>query len=205
MKIICIGRNFAKHAKELGNTLPEQPLFFLKPDSAVLPHRHPFVIPEWTNDVHYEVELILRINRLGKYIQPEFAHRYFTEVGLGIDFTARDIQQACKANGHPWERAKAFDGSAVVSNRFVPLADLGKAVDELTFRLEKNGEVVQEGNSADMLFHPHDLIADVSTVMTLKMGDLLYTGTPEGVGPVAPGDVLEGFLEGTSMFEINVR
>lgn len=205
MKIICIGRNYAKHARELGNDLPTRPLFFLKPDSAVLPARHPFVIPEWTNDVHYEVEVILRINRLGKYIQPEFAHRYFAEVGLGIDFTARDIQQECKTKGHPWERAKAFDGSAVISSDFLNLADIGKNVDELDFRLEKNGEVVQQSNTSNMLFHPHDLIAEVSTVMTLKMGDLMFTGTPEGVGAVADGDLLEGYLQDQKMFSVTVR
>lgn len=204
MKIICIGRNYAKHAQELGNAIPEEPLFFLKPDSAILPYRHPFFIPDWTRDVHYEVELIVRINRLGKYIQPEFAHRYYEEIGLGIDFTARDIQKECKEKGRPWEKAKAFDGSAVVSKDFLPLKDVGE-IGNVPFSLKKNGELVQNGHSSDMLFHVDQLIAHVSQFMTLKIGDLLFTGTPEGVGPVQAEDELEGFLGDTSMFQIQVR
>lgn len=205
MKLICIGRNYAQHAHELGNDVPGEPLFFLKPDSAILPHRHPFYIPEWTEDVHYEVEVIVRISRLGKYIQEEFSPRYYTEVGLGIDFTARDVQARCKEKGHPWEKAKAFDGSAVVSSHFLPLDKLGKGIQDLDFRLEKNGEVVQSGNTSHMLFGVDHLVAYTSKYMTLKMGDLLFTGTPEGVGPVASEDVLEGFLEDTPMFKVRVK
>lgn len=205
MKIICIGRNYADHAKELKNELPSEPLFFLKPDSAVLPAHNPMFIPEWTNDLHYEVEVIVKINRLGKYIEPRFAPTYYSEIGLGIDFTARDVQEACKAKGHPWEKAKAFDGSAVVSKQFFTLADLGKPVNDLAFRLEKNGEVVQRGSTADMLFSVDHIIAHISRFMTLKIGDLVFTGTPSGVGPVTIGDTLTGHLEDREMFRVNIR
>jgi 2-keto-4-pentenoate hydratase/2-oxohepta-3-ene-1,7-dioic acid hydratase in catechol pathway len=205
MKIICIGRNYADHAKELKNDLPTEPMFFLKPDSAVLPAHNPFFIPEWTTDLHYEVELIVKINKLGKYIEPQFAHTYYTEIGLGIDFTARDLQDECKRKGHPWEKAKAFDGSAVVSKQFIDLTALGGDVANLHFRLEKNGVTVQTGHTADMIFHVDDLIAHVSKYMTLKIGDLMYTGTPAGVGPVAIGDTLTGYLADREMFRVNIR
>lgn len=204
MKIICIGRNYADHAKELKNDLPTSPLFFLKPDSAVLPSHNPMYIPEWTNDLQYEVEVIVKINRLGKYIERDYAHTYYDHVGLGIDFTARDIQEACKAKGHPWERAKAFDGSAVVSKQFIALDELGP-IDNLAFYLEKNGQEVQRGNTADMLFHVDEIIAYVSQYMTLKIGDLIYTGTPAGVGPVAIGDTLTGYLMGREMFKVGIK
>ena len=205
MKIICIGRNYADHAKELKNDLPTEPMFFLKPDSAVLPAHNPFFIPEWTTDLHYEVELIVKINKLGKYIEPKFAHTYYAEVGLGIDFTARDLQDECKRKGHPWEKAKAFDGSAVVSKQFIELSELGGDIANLHFRLEKNGVTVQTGHTADMIFHVDELIAHVSKYMTLKMGDLMYTGTPAGVGPVAIGDTLTGYLGEREMFRVNIR
>ncbi len=205
MKIICIGRNYADHAKELKNDLPTEPMFFLKPDSAVLPAHNPFFIPEWTTDLHYEVELIVKINKLGKYIEPKFAHTYYAEVGLGIDFTARDLQDECKRKGHPWEKAKAFDGSAVVSKQFIDLSELGGDIANLHFRLEKNGVTVQTGHTADMIFHVDELIAHVSKYMTLKIGDLMYTGTPAGVGPVAIGDTLIGYLGDREMFRVNVR
>jgi 2-keto-4-pentenoate hydratase/2-oxohepta-3-ene-1,7-dioic acid hydratase in catechol pathway len=205
MKIICIGRNYAQHAVELGNAIPEEPLFFLKPDSAVHLNKHPFYLPDWSNDIHYEVEVIVRINRLGKAIAPQFASKYYEEVGLGIDFTARDVQEACKAKGHPWERAKAFDHSAVVSQRWFPVTDFPAGIQGLAFQLKRNGEVVQNGNTRDMLFPVDDLIAHVSRYMTLKVGDLLYTGTPAGVGRVEPGDELEGFLEGESCFRVAVK
>jgi 2-keto-4-pentenoate hydratase/2-oxohepta-3-ene-1,7-dioic acid hydratase in catechol pathway len=205
MKIICIGRNYADHAAELGNAVPEEPLFFLKPDSAVLMHRHPFYLPDWTNDVHHEVELLVKISRVGKSIAPEFAHRYFEEVSLGIDFTARDVQAQLKTKGQPWEKAKAFDGSAVVSRKWLKLSDVGGDVADLAFSLEKNGEQVQAGHSGQMLFTLPALIAHVSRFMTLKVGDILFTGTPAGVGPVAPGDVLKGHLCGQEMFEVEIR
>lgn len=203
MKIICIGRNYAEHAKELGNALPTEPVFFCKPDSALLPKGNPFYIPDWTNDVHYEVELVLRIDRLGKHITEEFAPRYFGAVGLGIDFTARDVQEELKKKGLPWEKAKGFDGSAVISQEFVSIEDLPK--EQIQFTLTQNGEVVQSGNSADMIFNFNQIVSYVSRFMTLKIGDLIFTGTPSGVGKVNPGDVLTGNLEGRPMFQVKVK
>jgi acylpyruvate hydrolase len=204
MKIICIGRNYREHALELGNATPEEPVFFCKPDSAILLKGHPFFIPEWTNDLHYEVELVYRISRLGKHIAEEFAPRYYTEVGLGIDFTARDVQEELKKKGLPWEKAKSFDGSAVVSEEFIPLHEFSNAK-EISFSLKKNGVDVQLGNSRDMVFSIDRIIAHVSRYMTLKMGDLIFTGTPSGVGPVMIGDNLEGFLDTKSMFRVRVK
>ena len=205
MKIVCIGRNYADHAAELGNAEPSEPLFFFKPESAVLHKDHPFAIPEWTDDCHFEVELIVRMERAAKWISEEHAGRCYTHIGLGIDFTARDVQSALKAKGKPWEKAKAFDGSAVVSRDWVPLADLGGDVQDIRFELLKNGEVVQSGHTADMLFPVDALISHVSKYSTWKTGDLLFTGTPAGVGPVKPGDRLEGRLDGRSMFTVDVR
>lgn len=204
MKIVCIGRNYADHATELGNAVPAEPLFFFKPESALLHKDHPFAIPEWTSDCHYEVELVVRMDRAAKWIEPEHAGRCFTQIGLGIDFTARDVQRQLKADGKPWEKAKAFDGSAVLSKGWVPLADLGGDIQDVRFSLLKNGEVVQSGHTADMLFPVHELIAHVSKYSTWKTGDLLYTGTPAGVGPVKSGDHLEGRLDGRSMFALDV-
>ncbi|MEC8401785.1 MAG: fumarylacetoacetate hydrolase family protein [Bacteroidota bacterium] len=204
MKIICIGRNYADHARELGNQVPEQPVVFLKPQSAILSHKHPFYIPEWTQEVHHEVELVVKIDRLGKTILEQHAPRYYSEVGLGIDFTARDIQSELKAKGHPWERAKAFDGSAVVGG-FLPLSELGGEVQDLDFTLTNRGEVVQRGNTGDMLFSVNRIVAEVSKFMTLKVGDLLFTGTPAGVAAVASGDRLVGTLAGHDLFAVNVK
>ncbi len=204
MKIICIGRNYADHAKELGNNVPTEPVFFCKPDSAILPKGNPFYIPEWTSDMHYELELVYRIERLGKNISEEFAHRYYSEVSIGIDFTARDVQEEQKKKGLPWEKAKAFDGSAVIANEFVAIESL-KDQSNIGFELFKNGELVQSGHSSDMIFPINKVIAHVSQFMTLKIGDLIYTGTPSGVGPVVPGDVLEGFLEGKKMFKVQIK
>lgn len=203
MKIICIGRNYAEHAKELGNALPTEPVFFCKPDSALLPKGNPFYIPDWTNDVHYEVELVLRIDRLGKHISEEFAPRYYGAVGLGIDFTARDIQEDLKKKGLPWEKAKGFDGSAVVSQEFIPVEQL--PADAIPFALQKNGIVVQSGNSADMIFGFNSIVSYVSRYMTLKIGDLIFTGTPSGVGKVSPGDALVGTLTDRTMFRVKVK
>ncbi|HBP44568.1 MAG TPA: 2-hydroxyhepta-2,4-diene-1,7-dioate isomerase [Flavobacteriales bacterium] len=205
MKLICIGRNYADHVSELGNVTLNEPLFFLKPDSAVLPHRHPFYIPPWTGEVHHEIELLVRITRNGKNIAPEFAHRYFDELSLGIDFTARDVQSALKAKGHPWEKAKGFDGSAVLSKKWIPKATWKGGWELACFTLKKNGRVVQSATAESMIFHVHDLIAYVSQYMTLKMGDVIFTGTPAGVGPVADGDVLEGFLDEYSMFRVQIH
>ena len=205
MKLICIGRNYADHAKELGNKVPSEPLFFLKPDSAILPHRHPFYIPEWTQEVHYEVELLVRITRNGKSVALEFAHRYYEEVSLGIDFTARDVQSAAKSDYNPWEKAKAFDGSAVVSREWIAKDHWAEGWEHVPFELKKNGTVVQSATAESMLFHVDQLIAHVSKYMTLKMGDILFTGTPSGVGAVADGDVLEGTLDGARMFRVQVH
>ena len=203
MKIICIGRNYSEHAKELGNETPKEPVFFLKPDTAISPKGHPFFIPDFSNNVQHEVELVVRINRLGKYIEEKFAHKYYEQIGLGIDFTARDIQQELKVKGLPWEKAKGFDGSAVISRKYLDKKELEMA--DLNFSLKKNGTVMQSGNTQQMLFKIDQIIAYISQFYTLKIGDLIYTGTPSGVGQVNPGDFLEGFIEEQKMFEVKVR
>ena len=205
MKIICIGRNYLDHATELGNPVPSEPMFFLKPDSSVLYKRHAFYIPDWTKEVHYEVELVVKILKLGKAIQTRYASRYYAEVGLGIDFTARDVQSKLKAAGHPWEKAKSFDGSAVVSEEFISLDRLGKNIQNLQFDLSINGMKVQAGSTSDMIFKVDDLISYVSQFMTLKTGDLIFTGTPSGVGPIKSGDKITGTLEGFQMLNVNVK
>ena len=205
MKIICIGRNYAEHAAELGNPKTESPLFFLKPDSAILTKKHAFYLPDWTDDMHYEVEVVIKINRLGKAIDKKFANRYYSEIGLGIDFTARDVQTELKANGHPWEKAKAFDGSAVVSEKFIPLEELGGDVQNINFDLCLNNSLVQKGNTRDMIFSVDDLIVYLSKYMTIKTGDLIFTGTPAGVGAVESGDLLTGSLEGNPMLSVRIR
>ena len=204
MKIICIGRNYGAHAKELGNELPQEPVFFCKPDSAILPKGNPLYIPEWTKDLHYEVELVYRIHRLGKNIDQAHASRYYDAVSLGIDFTARDVQEAQKQARLPWEKAKAFDGSAVISSHWLDIQAPEK-MEELHFRLDKNGETVQRGNSHDMIFSIDAIIAYVSQFMTLKIGDLIFTGTPAGVGPVQIGDVLKGYLGEQEMFQVKIK
>ncbi len=203
MKIICIGRNYSDHIAELKNATPKVPLFFMKPETAIIRAGLPFYYPDFSSDVHYEIELILRICKLGRHIDERFAHTYYEEVGIGIDFTARDIQRACQQNGHPWEIAKAFDGSAALSD-FVPLNSLNEP-GNIRFSLKKNGVTVQEGHSSQMIHSFDKLIVHVSKFITLKMGDFLFTGTPSGVGPVKPGDVLEGFLEDKKMFELPVK
>jgi len=202
MKIICIGRNYAAHAAELGNEVAAEPVIFMKPDSAVFRQRDAFYIPDWTNDVHYELEVVVRINRLGKNIEAKFAPKYFAEFTVGIDFTARDVQSALKAKGLPWEKAKAFDQSAVLGD-FLSVDDFD--LSNLHFQLKKNGELVQDGNTSLMLHNISKLIEHSSQYFTLKIGDLLFTGTPEGVGPVAPGDLLEGFIEGKKVLNVKVR
>ena len=203
MKIICIGRNYTDHIAELENEKPENPVVFLKPDTAILLKGQPFFIPDFSQDVHHEVEVLVRINRIGKHIQPKFSHKYYDEIGLGIDFTARDLQAQLKAKGLPWEKAKGFDGAAVVG-KWVAKAELPQ-VDELQFSLRKNGETVQAGNTALMLWKIDELIAYVSQFFTLKIGDIIFTGTPAGVGPVAINDVLVGELEGRELFNIKVK
>jgi 2-keto-4-pentenoate hydratase/2-oxohepta-3-ene-1,7-dioic acid hydratase in catechol pathway len=203
MKIICIGRNYTKHIEELQNERPDEPVVFMKPDSAVLLKQHPFVIPEFSEDIHHELEIIVKINKVGKYIDAKFAHKYYDEIGVGIDFTARDLQQKLKDKGLPWEIAKAFDGSAVIGE-FMPKNNF-KSLENLTFELTKNGETVQKGNSSHMLWKIDELISYVSQYFTLKIGDIIFTGTPEGVGIVKPDDVLDGFLEGNKLFRIQVK
>ena len=204
MKIICIGRNYSEHIRELNNEVPDEPVIFMKPDSALLRNNEPFFIPDFSQDVHYECELIIRINRLGKNIESRFANRYFDEIGLGIDFTARDLQNKLKDKGLPWEKAKAFDRSAVISSEFIAKEKLPD-LNAIKFQLKKNGEVVQNGNSSYMLFPLEEIISQVSKYFTLKIGDLIYTGTPAGIGPVTIGDRLEGFLEGKKMFDFEVK
>jgi 2-keto-4-pentenoate hydratase/2-oxohepta-3-ene-1,7-dioic acid hydratase in catechol pathway len=203
MKIICIGRNYADHAKELGNSIPTEPMFFCKPDSSILPKGNPFFIPEWSHDIHYEVEVVFKIHRLGKYIQPEHAIKYISEIGLGIDFTARDVQEELKKKGFPWEKAKGFDGSAVISEKWIPIQEVN--LNDLKFGLKKNGEWVQQGNTKDMIFQIDKLIQHVSQYMTLKIGDIIFSGTPQGVGPVKSGDVLEGYIQETLFFELKIK
>jgi 2-keto-4-pentenoate hydratase/2-oxohepta-3-ene-1,7-dioic acid hydratase in catechol pathway len=204
MKIICVGRNYVAHAKELNNDVPDEPVLFMKPDTALLRNNDPFYIPEWTKDLHHEVELIIRINRLGKNIDKKFAHRYYNEIGLGIDFTARDVQNALKDKGLPWEKAKAFDHSAVVCPEFMLVESLPDR-NNIHFKLDINGKTVQEGNSSLMIFSFETIISQVSKYFTLKIGDLIYTGTPAGVGSVKIGDRLEGYLEGDKKFDFLVK
>ena len=201
MKIICIGRNYSDHVKEMGNSISKSPIFFLKPNSALLPKRNPFFIPNFSNEIHYEVELVYKIKKVGKSIDQSFSKNYYSEIGLGIDFTARDLQEECKKNGHPWEIAKSFDQSALVSENFMNLNSLNK----LNFSLLKNGEIVQESNANKMIFNIDQIISYVSNYMTLKTGDLIFTGTPSGVGPIKIGDCLEGFINDKSMFKVNIK
>lgn len=204
MKIICIGRNYVAHARELNNEIPEEPVFFMKPDSALLRNNDPFYIPDWTNEVHHEIELILRVCRLGKNIEKRFAHRYYDEIGLGIDFTARDVQNDLKKKGLPWEKAKAFDQAAVISNTFFPVS-IFPVQDAIKFNLKINGKTVQEGNSGLMIFGFDEIVSHISKYITLKIGDLIYTGTPAGVGPVKTGDHLEGFMEDKKLLDFMVK
>ena len=203
MKIICIGRNYASHIAELQNEKPEEPVIFMKPDSALVLKQHPFVIPEFSQDVHHEIELVVKINKVGKYIDKKFAHKYYDEITVGIDFTARDVQQKLKDKGLPWEKAKAFDGSAVVGD-FINKNEL-KTADNILFKLTNNSEVVQEGESQNMLWDIDEIIEYVSQYFTLKIGDLIFTGTPQGVAAVKSDDLLEGYLEGKQLFRIQVK
>ncbi|TGD58029.1 fumarylacetoacetate hydrolase family protein [Flavobacterium humi] len=203
MKIICIGRNYAEHIAELQNERPAEPVVFLKPDSAILLKQHPFVIPEFSDDIHHEVEVLVKISKVGKYIDAKFAHKYYEEIGLGIDFTARDLQSKLKEKGLPWEKAKAFDGSAVIGD-FLSIKNFN-SLENLTFELTNNGKTVQKGNTSHMLWKIDELIAYVSQYFTLKIGDVIFTGTPAGVAKVNPDDILEGFLEENKLFRIQVK
>ena len=204
MKIICVGRNYTDHISELKNEKPEEPVLFQKPDTSILLKKQPFFIPDFSNDIHYEVEVLVKIKKIGKHIQEKFAHKYYDEIGLGIDFTARDLQNKLKEKGLPWEKSKAFDGAAVISDKWLQKEEL-PAVDELNFRLEKNGEVVQSSSTVHMLWKIDELIAYISSYFTLKIGDIIFTGTPAGVGKVATDDRLVGYLEDQQMFSIKVK
>ena len=203
MKIICIGRNYADHAKEMKSKVPTSPMFFMKSDTSIIRPKEPFFYPDFSNDIHHECEIVVRINRLGKNIAEKFAHKYYDEIGLGIDFTARDLQAQCKEKGHPWEIAKSFDQSAALSSKFINKDQL--SLNDMNFALKKNDELVQSGNSNQMIFSIDAIIAYVSQFLTLKIGDLIYTGTPAGVGPVKIGDQLVGTLSGTEMFKLDIK
>ncbi|MCH8902376.1 MAG: fumarylacetoacetate hydrolase family protein [Bacteroidetes bacterium] len=203
MKIICVARNYAAHAKELNNPLPEKPVIFLKPDSAILRSDMPFFLPDFSKKMHYEGELVLKICKLGKNIKEEFAKTYYDEVTVGIDFTARDLQEECKKNGHPWEIAKAFDQSAAFGE-FIKISDLPD-LDEVGFHFDLNGELVQKAKPTDMIFSIDHIISYVSQFFTLKMGDLLYTGTPVGVGTVKIGDLMEGYIMDKKLLSVNIK
>lgn len=203
MKIFCIGRNYADHAKEMNSEVPSSPMFFMKADTSILRPGMPFFYPGFTKDIHYECELVVKINKVGKNISEKFAHTYYSEIGLGIDFTARDLQKECKEKGHPWEIAKSFEGSAPLSKDFLSKEELD--LDNLSFSLKQNDKIVQNGNSKDMIFKIDQLISYLSQFMTLKKGDLIYTGTPAGVGPIAIGDTLEGFIGEVKMFSVKVK
>ncbi|MEA1786247.1 fumarylacetoacetate hydrolase family protein [Arenibacter sp. GZD96] len=203
MKIICIGRNYVDHIAELANERPSDPVVFIKPDSAVLPKEQDFYIPDFSDDVHHEVEVLVKINKVGKHIAQEFAHSYYDEIGLGIDFTARDLQTKLKEKGLPWEKAKGFDGAAVIGT-WIPKSQI-QDINNLNFSLVKNGTIVQKGNTSHMLWKIDELVAYVSTFFTLKKGDILFTGTPAGVGKIMANDYLTGFLENETMFSVKIK
>ncbi|MFL2621749.1 MAG: fumarylacetoacetate hydrolase family protein [Flavobacteriaceae bacterium] len=203
MKIICIGRNYKNHVNELNNIVPTEPVIFLKPDTSIILKKQPFFIPDFSNDIHHEVEVIVKINRVGKYISKEFAHKYYDKIGLGIDFTARDIQQNQKKFGLPWEKAKAFDGSALIG-KWVNKTSFDD-INDINFSLMKNNELVQQGNTSQMLWDIDSIIAYVSSFFTLKIGDIIFTGTPAGVGAVKENDKLKGFINGDEFFDLKIR
>ena len=205
MKIIAVGMNYVAHCHELhaDEKLPEEPVIFMKPDTAILPKKTPFVIPEFSKDVHHEVEVLVKICKVGKYISPKFAHKYYDEIGLGIDFTARDLQSMLKEKGLPWEKAKAFDHSAIIGD-FLPKNNY-TSLENLNFELRKNSEIVQKGSTSMMLWNIDEIVSYVSQFFTLKKGDIIFTGTPKGVAAVQENDILEGFLEGKQMFKIQVK
>ena len=203
MKIFCVGRNYSDHAAELGNDVPDEPVIFMKPKSALLQPHTPFYYPEFTNELHYECELVLRISKNGKYIQEKFASKYYDAITTGIDFTARDIQDELKKKGLPWEKAKAWDNSAVIG-KWVPMANI-KNKREINFSFQKNKEVVQQGNSADMIFDFDYIVSYISNFFSINIGDLVFTGTPKGVGEIVVGDEVEAFLENESLLTLDVK
>jgi 2-keto-4-pentenoate hydratase/2-oxohepta-3-ene-1,7-dioic acid hydratase in catechol pathway len=203
MKIICIGKNYGEHNKEMQSEHPKNPVFFLKTDNCILRQNKPFYLPSFSSCIHHEVEIVVRICRVGKHIDTAFASKYYKEIGIGLDLTARDLQNDAKKQGLPWEISKAFDFSAPLSDNFIPKADLD--LDNLSFSLRKNGEIVQKGNTKDMIFNIDTIIAYVSRFITLKIGDLIFTGTPSGVGPLAIGDELEAFIENKSLLKMKIK
>ncbi len=203
MKIICIGRNYANHITELNNERPDEPVIFMKPDTSILPKKTPFTIPEFSSEIHHEVEILIKISKVGKYIDPKFANKYYDEIGLGIDFTARDLQNRLKEKGLPWEKAKAFDGSAIIGD-FQPKNNFN-SIENITFELKNNGQTVQKGNTQQMLWKIDEIIAHVSQYFTLKKGDIIFTGTPEGVAKVAPNDILEAFIEDKKVLRLHIK
>ena len=203
MKLICIGKNYLKHIHELNSKKEVDPVIFLKPDTSVIQKKQPFFIPEFSSDIHYEVEIILKFNRVGKHIEPKFSKKYFDKVSLGIDFTARDLQRKFKENGLPWDIAKGFDNSAMIGDWLS--VDLFDDIDNINFRLEKNGEIVQKSNSSNMIWKIDQLISIASTFFTIKIGDIMFTGTPEGVGKVVENDLLEGYIDDKKVFSVRVK
>ena len=203
MKLICIGKNYLKHIHELNSKKEDDPVIFLKPDTSVIQKKQPFFIPEFSSDIHYEVEIILKFNRVGKHIEPKFSKKYFDKISLGIDFTARDLQRKFKENGLPWDIAKGFDNSAMIGDWLS--VDLFADIDNINFRLEKNGEIVQKSNSSNMIWKIDQLISKASTFFTIKIGDIMFTGTPEGVGKVVENDLLEGYIDDKKVFSVRVK
>lgn len=203
MKLICIGKNYLKHIHELNSKKEDEPVIFLKPDTSVIQKKQPFFIPEFSSDIHYEVEIILKFNRVGKHIEPKFSKKYFDKISLGIDFTARDLQRKFKENGLPWDIAKGFDNSAMIGDWLS--VDLFDDIDNINFRLEKNGEIVQKSNSSNMIWKIDQLISKASTFFTIKIGDIMFTGTPEGVGQVVENDLLEGYIDDKKVFSVRVK
>ena len=203
MKLICIGKNYLKHIHELNSKKEDDPVIFLKPDTSVIQKKQPFFMPEFSSDIHYEVEIILKFNRVGKHIEPKFSKKYFDKISLGIDFTARDLQRKFKENGLPWDIAKGFDNSAMIGDWLS--VDLFDDIDNINFRLEKNGEIVQKSNSSNMIWKIDQLISKASTFFTIKIGDIMFTGTPEGVGKVVENDLLEGYIDDKKVFSLRVK
>jgi 2-keto-4-pentenoate hydratase/2-oxohepta-3-ene-1,7-dioic acid hydratase in catechol pathway len=203
MKIICIGQNYLEHIEELNSNRSESPVIFLKPDSSIIQKNQPFFIPDFSKEIHYEVEIILKFSKLGKHIDPKFSNKYYNQISLGIDFTARDLQKKLKQSGQPWEKAKAFDNSAVIGD-WINISDF-QEINNINFCLKVNNKIVQTSNSSNMIWKVDELISEVSNYFTLKFGDILFTGTPEGVGKVNVGDVLDGFLEKKKVFSIKIK
>ena len=203
MKIICVGRNYPEHIKELGSPRPESPVLFIKPDTASVQKTHPFFRPDFSQLIHHEVEVLVKIDRIGKHIQAKFAYKYYKQIGLGIDFTARDLQQILKKSGLPWEKAKGFDGSAVIGDWFDK--SIFEDINQLDFQLKKNGVIVQRGNTAQMIWKIDELIAEISKFFTLKIGDIIFTGTPAGIGSISEDDLLEGYLMGKKAFSVKIK